>query len=85
MSYQKFPFLLSKSFKKKRKKKIKKRKSVSFCVRKVKDFAPGSSGFSAVMGFLFIYLFIFALDNLKALNLQFLLYQNENYEFLFAN
>ena len=54
MSYQKFPFLLSKSFKKKRKK----RKSVSFCVRKVKDLAPGSIGFSEVMGFLFIYLFL---------------------------
>ena len=58
MSYQKFPFLLSKSFKKKRKKKRKKRKSVSFCVRKVKDLAPGSIGFSEVMGFLFIYLFL---------------------------
>ena len=54
-------------------------------MRKVKALAPGSSGFSEVMGFLFIYLFIFALDNLKALNLQLLLYQNENYEFLFAN
>ena len=52
MSYQKFPFLLSKS-----KKKKKKGKSVSFRVRKVKDFAPGSSGFSEVMGFLLLIYF----------------------------
>ena len=56
MSYQKFPFLLSKS-KKKEKKKKKKGKSVSFRVRKVKDFAPGSSGFSEVMGFLLLIYF----------------------------